>query len=152
MKKGAELTTHYVPLEELREDRRKELKERFGFDCECACCDSGVRVPFSDARRVHLKHLDGVIYDKASRGKHKAAILDVEERLRLLMDEMLDSPAAVARSCNDAAQAAAHAGDAKAQRTWLERCREASRLCELPGSAELDDLEGRLARLKVRGG
>ena len=46
--------------------------------------------------------LDEQIYDKASRGKHEAAIRDVTERLIMLEEEELDSPAAVARVRPDA--------------------------------------------------
>ena len=110
------------------EDRKKVLKERFGFDCVCRGCEPTpkLRVAFSDARRAHMRQLDEQIYDKASRGKHEAAIRDVTERLIMLEEEELDSPAAVARACDDAAQAAAHANDNKRRRSGSS-ARERSR-------------------------
>ena len=145
--KGTELTTHYVDLFMTSEDRKKALKERFGFDCVCRGCEPTpkLRVAFSDARRAHMRQLDEQIYDKASRGKHEAAIRDVTERLIMLEEEELDSPAAVARACDDAAQAAAHANDRKTEK-GLERARaeSAARAAE---SSELEELERRLAKL-----
>ena len=69
--------------------------------------------------------------------------------LRYMTEEELVSPAAVARACDDAAQAAAHANDRKTEKEWLERARTESRLCEPPESSELEDLEKRLAKLGV---
>ena len=151
VEKGTELTTHYVDLFMTSEDRKKALKERFGFDCVCRGCEPTpkLRVAFSDARRAHMRQLDEQIYDKASRGKHEAAIRDVTERLIMLEEEELDSPAAVARACDDAAQAAAHANDKKTEKEWLERARAESKLCEPPESSELEELEKRLAKLGV---
>ena len=67
----------------------------------------------------------------------------------MLEEEELDSPAAVARACDDAAQAAAHANDKKTEKEWLERARAESKLCEPPESSELEELERRLAKLGV---
>ena len=53
----------------------------------------------------------------------------------------------MARACDDAAQAAAHANDKKTEKEWLERARAESKLCEPPESSELEELEKRLARL-----
>ena len=53
-----------------------------------------------------MRQFDEQIYDKASRGKHEAAIRDVTERLIMLEEEELDSPAAVRARGGDAAQAA----------------------------------------------
>lgn len=148
---GAELTTHYVDLFQVSEDRKAALRERFGFYCKCRGCapTPQVRVAFSDARRAHMRQLDEQIYDKASRGRHEAAIRDVRERLIMLEEEELDSPAAVARACDDAAQAAAHANDRKTEKEWLARARRESELCEPPGSSELEELGRRLAKLGV---
>merc|ERR1711903_221314 len=103
------------------EDRKKALKERFGFDCVCRGCEPTPKL--------------------------RAAIRDVTERLIMLEEEELDSPAAVARACDDAAQAAAHANDKKTEKEWLERARAESKLCEPPESSELEELEKRLAKL-----
>ncbi|KAK3293798.1 uncharacterized protein B0H64DRAFT_442903 [Chaetomium fimeti] len=79
---GEEIVMSYVPLETPVEERRRYLKDHWGFNCACSLCRaSKLDADDSEAWREKVKSLKATIQDARSQGYYKNAIVMAEEWL-----------------------------------------------------------------------
>lgn len=85
---GEELCIAYTDLLSVRDERRRELHEKFAFECHCTACSlSGAQLEASDGRRSRLRQLYQEI---AGCGMNPAlGIRKVKHALTLLKEEGL---------------------------------------------------------------
>jgi hypothetical protein len=103
IKAGEELLNCYISPFGPRATRQAALHSYFGFSCSCACCAlEGDAQAMSNKRRAALGLLDNHIFNLIRSGKYKEGVEQVERMIELLKQEMLDSPAQLARAAFDA--------------------------------------------------
>ncbi|KAK0701575.1 hypothetical protein B0T26DRAFT_733950 [Lasiosphaeria miniovina] len=97
---GEEIEMSYVPITETREDRRKYLKENWGFDCTCELCRAtDLEIGDSESRRRRMKELKESVLYARKEGFFQDAVNMAEEwlmfseweRLPPLMPEYYDT-------------------------------------------------------------
>ncbi|KAL1836193.1 hypothetical protein VTJ49DRAFT_5460 [Mycothermus thermophilus] len=82
IKPGEEILISYVPLETPVEQRKRYLKENWGFECTCSLCrGSEEELENSESWRRKTKSLKETIADAKSTGYYKDAIVMTEELL-----------------------------------------------------------------------
>ncbi|KAF2817588.1 SET domain-containing protein [Mytilinidion resinicola] len=120
-------------------ERRKALKEFFGFDCTCEMCGMlKDQIDISDERLRRAKTLDKAIGDaRRVRMTPDAALKDCRELLRIYEEERV-ADLRVPRLYYDAFQICAMHSDKARAKVFAERSREARVMCEGEKSEEAE--------------
>jgi hypothetical protein len=115
------------------DERRRHLKDSFGFECDCSICSRQPdELQQSDERRRQIQRLDASI-GNGLRVMHspKDCLKDCQELLQILEEEYESSPGAhLARLYYDAFQISIVHGDQARASTFAERSYRARVACE----------------------
>ena len=115
------------------DERRRHLKDSFGFECNCSICSRQPdELQNSDERRRQIQRLDASI-GNGLRVMHspKDCLKDCQKLLQILEEEFDDSPGAhLARLYYDAFQISIIHGDQARASTFAERSYKARVACE----------------------
>ena len=125
---GEEINDCYIELRQSREDRRKDLREIYRFNCGCSSCEpatgaqeSSQEVSEEDKRRQRAKELDNLVIEAATEDGPEVALQVAIDALRLLKAEnnlhwsiryipdAHSTVAQLANSCNSRSLAREHA-------------------------------------------
>lgn len=118
--KGEELTIAYVDPVRKRRERQCDLWNIYNFECNCEACDvSEAQRRMSDFRRARLCALDQQVYHAVDTGEYEHAVNLIDERMRVLKDEGLDTPKNLLRCEYDGYIACLNGGDIEGMHTYL---------------------------------
>ena len=115
---GEELFNSYIDCAQPRAARQAVLQSQFQFACDCDACVS--QSEESDTRRSRIRDLDDLVVALVRGDKYREAVERVQERMRLLEKEGIDSPAMMVRVAHDAVQACEYAGDRDGVAHWTD--------------------------------
>lgn len=131
---GEELCTSYGAMFSPRDQRRKEMQFKFGFNCHCVCCNLGTASQHaSDDRRSKLDEIDHKILLVGQRSPREGLKL-VQEFMEILKEEGLDIPVILGRVGYDAYQLACAMSNMRMAKKWICQAHENYLICEGEGS------------------
>mmetsp|Transcript_5937 Transcript_5937/g.7757 ORF Transcript_5937/g.7757 Transcript_5937/m.7757 type:complete len:462 (+) Transcript_5937:503-1888(+) len=125
--KGEELTIAYVDPVRKREERQCDLLNLYSFKCNCEACEmSEEEQRASDVRRGRLCALDKQVYNAVDTGEYEHAVNLIDERMKVLKDEGLDTPKNLLRCEYDGYVACLNSGDVEGMHMYLRKaCKHA---------------------------
>lgn len=132
IKAGEEITIDYSKADPSH-IRQQQLRNSFGFDCQCTLCSlPPQQLKLSDDRRVQIQRLDDGIGDPMGMlSRPGACLADCLSLLKLLEEEYGEAASIfVARACYDAFQISVAHSDRSRASAFAERAYKARIICE----------------------
>lgn len=139
---GEELFTSYGEMFSCKDQRREVMKLKYGFDCNCTCCNLPVTAQrASDYCRLRLNEIDEYIGKAGVLNPCKGLEL-FEEFLEILKIEGLDIPVNLGRAGYDGYQIACVAADLSKAKKYIKLAYDNFLACEGEGSDTVIKMKG----------
>lgn len=139
---GEELFTSYGEMFSCKDQRREVMKLKYGFDCNCTCCNLPVTAQrASDYCRLRLNEIDEYIGKAGVLNPCKGLEL-LEEFLEILKIEGLDIPVNLLRAGYNGYQIACAAADLSKAKKYIKLAYDNFLACEGEGSDTVIKMKG----------